>query len=154
MHLPPGFSGSVAGIVFALTIFPWAYYHKEHEAYNLDPKALPGAFEPILAKYLRAAEFAIGLATGSIVLLVGSSVFHGQGGHLPWFFASPLLLLAFCVVWGIAFMVRLIHNYEEYQHGNPHTAFAYSLSQALGFGSLFCFCTGYCWLIVCVTVLF
>jgi hypothetical protein len=53
-----------------------------------------------------------------------------------------LLLLALSVIWGIAFIVCLIYEYEDVQHGEPHTAFAYSLSQALGFGSLFCFCVG------------
>jgi len=102
-----------------------------------------GAFEPFLAKYIRVAEYVIGLATGSIILLVGSSALHGQGGHLPWFYASPLLLLAFCVIYGVGFMVWLIYNYEEHQHGNPHTRFAYSLSLSLGFSSLACFCVGF-----------
>jgi hypothetical protein len=108
-------------------------------------------FEPFLAKYIRVAEFLIGLATGSIVLLVGSSALHGQGGHLPWFYASPLLLLAWCVVWGIGFMVWLIFNYEHHQHGNPHTRPRYALSETLGFSSLICFVVGYVWLIFRVT---
>jgi hypothetical protein len=82
-----------------------------------------------------ASEYIIGLATGSIVLLVGSSALHGQSGRLPWFYASPLLLLAFCVIYGVAFMVWLIYNYEERQHGNPHTRFAYAFSLTLGFFS-------------------
>jgi len=65
-----------------------------------------------------------------------------------WFYASPLLLLAFCVIYGVGFMVWLIYNYEEHQHGNPHTRFAYALSLSLGFSSLACFCVGYLWLII------
>jgi hypothetical protein len=85
------------------------------------------------------------------VLLVGSSALHGQAGHLPWFYATPLLLLGWCVVFGIGFMVWLIFHYEDYQHGNPHTRFAYSLSETFGFSSLVCFGVGYVWLIIAVT---
>jgi hypothetical protein len=150
MHMPPGILGVLLGLAAPVVIFAMEYKSKKFESYNFDPRGVEGAFEPFLAKYIRAAEFIVGLATGSIVLLVGSSVLHGQGGHLAWFFASPLLLLAFSVVWGIAFMVWLIFSYEEYRHENPHTAFAYSLSEALGFASLFCFCAGYIWLIIAV----
>jgi hypothetical protein len=75
----------------------------------------------LLQKYLHLAEFMIGLATGSIVLLIGSSIFHGKDGHLPSFYASPLLILAASVLLGLAFMALLILNYEEVKHGNPHT---------------------------------
>lgn len=156
MHLPAGFSGALIGFFSPVVLLGLCYKSKRHGAYNLDPQGVRGAFEPILARYIRAAEFVVGLATGSIVLIVGSAVLHSNGhaGHLPWFFASPLVLLAFSVVWGITFMVWLIFSHEEYQHGNPHTALAYSLSQALGFGALLCFCVGYFWLVVCVTASF
>lgn len=120
-------------------------------AYNLDPYGKSGAFEPLLQKYLRLAEFTISLATGSIVLLIGSSLFHGTDGHLPWFYASPLLILAASALLGVAFMAFLILHYEDAQHGNPHTAAKYSLNEALGFSSLFLFCIGYVWLIIEVT---
>jgi hypothetical protein len=120
-------------------------------AYNLDPKAKENAFEPFLQKYIRAAEFVIGLATGSIVLLVGSSALHAQGGHVPWFYASPLLLLGWSVIFGVAFIVWLIRSYEEYQHGNPHTKQIYTISETLGFGSVVCFCLGYILLVFLVT---
>jgi len=77
--------------------------------------------------------------------------FVGQGGRLPWFFASPLLLLTICVVYGIAFMVWLTYRYEQHQRGIPHTRFTYSLSLTFGFSSLACFSTGYIWLILKVT---
>ena len=113
----------------------------------MDPQGNVGAFEPFLARYIRVAEFIIGLATGSIVLLVGSSALHGQGGHLPWFYASPLLLLALCVGYGIAFMVLLSYSYENYRQGNPYTRGAYILNETLGFSALACFIVGYIWLI-------
>jgi hypothetical protein len=147
LHPPPGASGVITGVCIFLAIGTLAYATREPGPFNLDPQNRSGAFEPFLAKYLRVAEYVIGLATGSIVLLVGSSALHGQSGRLPWFYASPLLLLAFCVIYGVAFMVWLIYHYEEHQHGNPHTRFAYSLSLALGLSSLACFCFGYVWLI-------
>ena len=150
-QIPPGSSGLITGVGIFLAIGALAYVTRGPGPFNLDPQNRLGAFEPFLAKYVRASEYIIGLATGSIVLLVGSSALHGQGGRLPWFYASPLLLLAFCVIYGVAFMVWLIYNYEEHQHGNAHTRFAYSLSLSLGFSALACFCVGYVWLIFQVT---
>jgi hypothetical protein len=151
LHLFPGSAGLLVGLGVFLAVGLVAYFTRERGPFNLDPRAIPGAFEPFLAKYIRATEFIIGLATSSIVLLVGASAIRGQNGRLPWFFASPLLLLACCVVYGIAFMVWLIFHYEEHQHGNEHTRFAYTLSLTLGFSSLVCFCVGYVWLILRVT---
>jgi hypothetical protein len=150
-HPFPGFTGLMVGPMVLAVVGFISYLTKKHDAYDLDPKARPGAFEPLLLKYIRAAEFVIGLATGSIVLLVGSSALHAQGGHLPWFYASPLLLLGWCVISGVGFIVCLIHNYEEYQHGNPHTKLAYTIAETSGFGSLICFGLGYFMLIVLVT---
>jgi hypothetical protein len=87
-HPFPGFSGLMLGPALFGAIGACSYFTKIHEAYDLDPQGVKGAFEPFLAKYIRMAEFMIGLATGSIVLLVGSSALHGQGGRLPWFYAS------------------------------------------------------------------
>ena len=86
-----------------------------------------------------------------LLSLIGSSVLRGTNGHLAWFYASPLLVLAGCVLTGIAFMVSLVHGYENYQHGNPHTAKYYALNETLGFGSLGLFVIGYIWLIVVAT---
>ena len=152
-HPLPGFSGVVLGVSILVVTGLLAYFTKKKEigAYNLDPKGKAGTFEPILGRYLRAAEFIIGLATCSIVLLVGSSALHGNGGHLPWFYASPLLLLGLCVLYGVFFMVWLIYGYEMYQHDNVHTRFRYALSETLGFSALLCFASGYVWLIIAVT---
>ena len=150
-HFFPGISGVVIGALAAATIAPISYKTKKFENYNLDPHNKAGAFEPFLPKYIRAAEFIIGLASGSIVLLVGSSALHAPTGHLPWVYATPLILLCWCVLYGVAFMVWLIFNYEEHQHGNPHTRLAYTLSETLGFSSLLCFWLGYVWLVIAVT---
>jgi hypothetical protein len=156
-HPFPGFSAVILGPLSFGVIF--ALSHREHKGdrdpkdvkFDLDPLGKSGAYEPFLAKYLRVSEFIIGLATGSIVLLVGSSALHGQNSHLPWVYATPLLLLSFCVLYGAIFMVWQIYDYEMYQHGTPHTREGYALSEALGFSSLLCFGSGYIWLIVAVT---
>jgi len=150
-HPFAGLTGVVLGPLVFLAIWAICYYTKEHKSYNLDPKAVLGAFEPFLSKYIRASEFVIGLATGSIVLLVGSSALHAQGGRLPWFYATPLLVLGWSVVFGVAFIVWLIYSYEEYRHGNDHTDRIYATSQALGFSAVLCFCLGYIFLILLVT---
>jgi hypothetical protein len=147
-----GFWGIVTAVGVPVVIGAICYAtRRKTPAYNLDPLGKPGAFEPLLQKYLRLGEFTIGLATGSVVLLVGSSVLHGKDGHLPSFYASPLLILAASVLLALAFMAYLILSYENVQHGNPHTAKAYSLSETLGFSSLLLFCVGYVWLIIEVT---
>jgi len=138
-------------LIFGLTGAAF-YFTKKDQSYFLDPKGVPGAFESLLVKYIRAAEYSITIATGSIVLLVGSSALRVQGGgHLPWFFASPLLLLGWSVIFGVVFMVWQINRYENYQHGNPHTNLAYAISETFGYSSLACFCSGYMLLIFLVT---
>lgn len=149
-HPPPGSTGIVGGPAISVVLGCGLYFSKKSKAYNLEPKNVPGAFEPFLVKYLRVAEFIVGLATGSIVLLVGSSALHGQAGHLPWIYATPLVLLAWCVLFGVIFMVWLILNYEGHRHGNPHTKLAYTISETLGFSSLLCFSFGYFWLVLAV----
>ncbi len=152
MRLPSGFSGIITSLVVPVLL--WCVFYSQRKkirAYNLDPQGRPGAFEPLLQKYLHLAEFTIGLATGSIVLIVGASFLHGKDGRLPWFYANPLLTLAGSVLAGIVFMAFLILSYEEVQHGNPHTAFAYAAIQTAGFTSLLLFIVGYVWLIVAVT---
>jgi hypothetical protein len=150
-HIPPGIGGLLVGFGVFIGIATYANLRIAPGEFHMDPKGEPRAFEPFLARYIRAGEFIIGLATGSIVLLVGSSALHGQGGRLPWFYASPLLLLALCVVYGIAFIVWLIYKYESNQHGEAYTRFAYILSLTFGFSALVCFIVGYVWLIFCVT---
>lgn len=124
--------------MIGVAIFPaiWCYSYKikKFETYDLDPQGKPGAFEARLANYIRATEYLLGLATGSIVLLVGSSALHANG-RLPWVYASPLVLLAFAVIYGILFMGLLILNYESVQHGKAHTRLEYSRSEALGFST-------------------
>ena len=147
MHLFPGSGGITVGLLSPVVIGVICYKNKKHDLYNFDADGSPGAFEPFLAKYLKLTETVIGLAAASIVLLVGSSAFRGQSGRLPWFYASPLFLLAFCVLWGIIFSFWMIFHYELYQHDGLHSKFHYALNETLGFSYLFCFVAGYAWLI-------
>jgi hypothetical protein len=151
LHPFPGFSGSVCTVGIGLAVWFERRSSKQFPAYNLGPGGDPKAYEPILARYIRFAEFLIGLATGSIVLIVGSSTLHGQNGHLPWFYGSPLLLLGGSVLYGLLFMATQLVTMEEALHGNPHTAFSYALNETFGYSSLICFLAGYVWLVFAVT---
>jgi hypothetical protein len=142
-------------LVVALPLAIWVGLYslrKKIQSYNLDPMGMEGTFEPLLQKYLHLTEFMIGLATGSIVLLVGSSVLHGKDGHLPKFYRPPLLLLAASVLFGLVFMATLILSYEEWQHNNRHTALAYASIETFGYSCLILFVIGYIWLIWAVTI--
>lgn len=117
----PGFGGILAVVGIAAGIHVVVYEKsKEYAAFTFEAQGKPGAFEPHIARYLRLAEFVIGLASGSIVLLVGSSVFKGNNGRLPGYYASPLLLLGACVLFGIIFMLWIQFWYERSQHGVPY----------------------------------
>lgn len=150
-HLFAGFSGAVCTLTIGVTVWIERRRSKQAEKYNLGPGGDPKEYEPILARYIRFAEFMIGLATGSIVLIVGSSALHGQGGHLPWFYASPLLIICGSVVYGLLFMAAQLVTMEESLHGNPHTAFSYALNETFGYSCLLCFLIGYIWLVFAVT---
>jgi hypothetical protein len=151
MHLFPGFGGLLVGLVLFFGLWLTACLATPAGSFTFDPQNRPGAFEPRLAIYVRAGEYIVGIATGSIVLLVGSSGLHSSG-RLPWLYASPLVLLALCVIYGVLFMVLLAYNYEMFLHGNPYTRFQYVRNQALGFSALACFCAGYSWLVVAIII--
>jgi len=148
----PGFSGVVVVVVVALVVgatvskLSWQY-----QAFTFEPRGVVGSFEPILTRYFRLAEFTIGLASGSIVLLISSSVFRGNGGHLPWFFASPLIVLGACVLFAVGFMIWIKFWYEQFQYGVEYRRFAYCVTKTLGISSAFYFCIGYIWLVVAAT---
>ena len=149
-HFFPGFSGTVCVVAIGVVVWIQRRISKKFSTYHLGPGGSAKEYEPILVRYIRFAEFMISLATGSIVLIVGSSALHGQGGHLSWFYASPLLLLGGSVIYGLLFMAAQLVTMEEALHGNPHTAFSYALNETLGYSSLICFLTGYIWLVYAV----
>jgi hypothetical protein len=159
-----GFPGLVAGgltfliawILSWLWLWPnldvswWGNFVLNH-AYNFEPPDEKGSFEKLLANYLDIAKVTIGLASGSIVLLVGSASFRSTG-LLPPSFASPLCLLAISILYSVFFMVFEMLNYEDYRHETgTYSRFKYSRNMGLGFGGLVSFCVGYMWLIFIVT---
>jgi hypothetical protein len=151
-NLFAGFYGIVTGlVVFAIMSLFTCLGTKGKSTFDFDAGGEKGAFEKLLATYLDISKFILGLASGSIVLLVGSSAFR-EAGRLPSSFASPLFLLVLNILYGLLFIVLLTVNYEAYRHKTfPYTRFKYARNQALGYGSLLCFCVGYVWLIFIVT---
>jgi hypothetical protein len=151
IHPFPGASGIFVGFFVPCLLWAFFYRSKKAPSYDMDPKGVVGAFEPFLARYLRLSEAIVGLSTGSIVLLIGSSVFHSQSGHLPWFYASPLFLLAFCILYATLFSSWIAFQYEGYRHGDKYMKYGYAITETLGFSSLVCFVLGYMSLIFAVT---
>jgi zinc transporter ZupT len=102
--------------------------------------------------YLDITKFVLGLAAGSIVLLVGSVNFNQSNARSLKPYASPLFLVAMSIIYGVLFMILLALNYEHHlHHPNSYTRFQYTRNQSLGFGSLVCFCISYIWLIAAAT---
>ena len=148
----PGFSGVLVVLAVALVVGAIVYkLSYRYQAFTFEPRGVPGSFEPILTRYFRLAEFTIGLASGSIVLLVGSSVFRGTGGRLPWFFASPLIVLCASVLFAVVFMIWIQFWYEQFQYGVEYRRFAYCVTKTLGISSASYFCIGYIWLVFATT---
>jgi hypothetical protein len=148
-----GIWGITAGLLIFLITWLIVCLRTEGASFIFDVQGEPGTFEKLLAIYIDLAKFVLGLAAGSIALIVGLSASR-SGGRLPESFAAPLFLLGLSIICGILFMVFLVLNYEHYRHhGNTasYTRFKYTRNQALGFGGLSCFCAGYVWLIVIAT---
>jgi hypothetical protein len=146
-HLRPGIPGLLLGLAFFVGLWVFTYSHfknKELNSFNFEPGG-KGTFSPLLEKYLWLSQFVIGLASGSIVLLAGTSIFKSSG-KLPWEYTSPIVLLALSVVYGLCFLAFLFRDYESFLHGFEYAAVAYSRNLALGFSSLFSFAIGYLWL--------
>ena len=149
----PGFAGIAVSICVFAVIWGFTAIKVGKGPFNMDAHEEKAAFEPLLSNYLDIAKFVLGIASGSIVLLVGSSALHVDKG-LPTTFASPLFVLAFCILYGVLFMFFLMFDYEDYRHRigqSTYTRIKYSRNTALGLSALVCFCTGYAWLIVIVT---
>jgi hypothetical protein len=146
-----GFPGVATGLCLQLAMLGVVHWKTgKKESFQMDADGESG-FEKLLLLYVDVTKFVLGLATGSIVLLVGSSAFHA-GGRLPDSFASPLFLLALSVLYGILFMTLLTLDYESYRHNRlSYKRSKYVPNQAFGFGALLCFFAGYTWLVVVVT---
>jgi hypothetical protein len=148
-YMFPGTSGLLTSIIVPSVMWSIKQWKTPQGAFTFHPEH--GTFEMRLANYIRAVEFMLGLATGSVVLIAGSSALH-SAGKIPWQFASPLTLLAFCVVYGLFFMVLVIRDYEEFLLSDNYTRARYIVNNTLGFSSLICFCAGYLWLVLAVGI--
>jgi hypothetical protein len=144
----PGF---LTGLTIFLLCYGFAWVRvkkpKEGFSYTFEPDRRPGSFEPVIARYTKLAEVIIGLATGSIVLLVGTNgLRNGINTKLPSSYGPPLVLLAMSVVFIVTFISLCSYTYEEWQHHKNYSHHKYRLNVALGFAGLFCFGIGYLWL--------
>ncbi len=148
----PGFLGIAASLGVLAVVWLIVSLRTKGTSFRFDPGGVAGEFgRTLLPMYLDMAKFIMGMAAGSIVLLVGSSNFYLQAGSRSLrSFTSPLFVVAMSIVYGVLFMTFLVLNYEHDRHHpdlNSYTRFKYVRNQALGFSSLACFCIGYWWLV-------
>jgi hypothetical protein len=151
-----GFPGVATAVILFAVIWLVVFLRTKGKTVVFDPATRPGEFgKRLLPMYLDITKFVLGLAAGSIVLLVGSLNFNQPSARSLKAFASPLFLVAMSIIYGVLFMIFLTLNYEHHLHhpNDPHsyTCFKYTRNQSLGFGSLVCFCTSYIWLIAAAT---
>jgi hypothetical protein len=149
-----------AGLATALGLFAvlWfvVFLRTKGESFTFDPGGNDGEFgKSLLPMYLDIAKFVLGLAAASIVFcLFGSSNFGQSNAHPLRSFASPLLVVAMSIIYGVLFMIFLVLSYEDHRNrpnSNSYTRFKYTRNQAFGFSALACFCVGYTWLVVAAT---
>jgi ATP/ADP translocase len=141
----PGVRGLLTAICIFIGCFLTACINLRPDVYRFEARG-PGSFEAGLARYIRLVEIILGLGTGSIVVLAGSSILR-SGGKLPGAYGSPLVLLAASVVCMVSFIALLIYYYEESLHDpNFYSHHKIRLVTALGFSGLLCFALGYIWL--------
>ena len=152
----PGFPGLATAAVLFAVIWLAVYLKTRGQPVVFDPERKHGKFgKRLLPMYLDITKSVLGLAAGSIVLLVGSLNFNQSKTRNLKSFASPLYLVAMSVIYGVLFMILLTMNYEQHLHrpNDPHsyTRFQYTRNQSLGFSALLCFCVSYIWLIAVAT---
>ena len=152
----PGFPGVATAVGLFALIWLIVYLKSRAQPVVFDPGGKHGEFgQRLLPMYLDITKYVLGLAAGSIVLLVGSLNFNQSNAHALRSFASPLFLVAISIIYGVLFMVLLALNYEYHLHhpNDPrsYTLFKYTRNQSLGFGSLICFCISYVWLVAAAT---
>ena len=148
-HLVSGGAGLVVGVIIFSIIWFITYLRCPFASITFEPRG-PGSFDSRLGNYTKAAETIVGLASGSVVLLAGSSVLR-TNSHFPASFSSPLVLLGVSVVYAVLFIAFLTRFYEYFLHfPDSYTKFKYSLVQALGFSSLCCFSLAYVWLAMAI----
>jgi hypothetical protein len=152
----PGLPGVATAVGLFALIWLIVYFKSRGEPVTFDPLGKHGEFgKRLLPMYLDITKFVLGLAAGSIVLLIGSQSFNQSNGRSLKPFASPLFLVAMSIIYGVLFMVLLAMNYEYHLHhpNDPrsYTRFKYTRNQSLGVCALLCFCISYIWLIAAAT---
>jgi hypothetical protein len=153
----PGFPGVAVALGLFALIWLIVYLMSRGQPIVFDPGGKHGEFgKRLLPMYLDITKFVLGLAAGSIVLLVGSLNINQSIAHPSLrSFASPLFLVAMSIIYGVLFMIFLALNYEYHLHhpndSRSYTRFQYTRNQSLGFGALVCFCVSYIWLIAAAT---
>lgn len=123
------------------------FAYRGYGGFVMDAYGDAESFEPILSKYLKLAEIAITLASGSIIALIGAYLLRGNSQHLPWYFATPLFLMVFTILYSVTFSVWIVAKYEAWKHHKRYSRNEYIVSNTLGFSGFACFVIGYVWLI-------
>ena len=142
----PGFYGIASGAVIFLVLWAFCYCSLGPGPFEMDPKGEKGAFLPIFDIYKDVAKLVIGLASATIAALIGTAILHEkpEAEPLSTSFASPLNLLALCILCGVFFLVFLARDYEAYRHGTKeYTRSKYSINLSLSYSCLSCFVAGY-----------
>jgi heme/copper-type cytochrome/quinol oxidase subunit 3 len=156
-NLFPGFPGLATGLGLFVSIWLIVYLKARGQPVIFDPAGKHGEFgKTLLPMYLDITKTVLGLAAGSIVLLVGSMSFNPMSGRRSLTaFASPLFLVAMTIIYGVLFMILLALSYEHHLHHpnqpGAYTLLRYTRNQSLGFSALACFCISYIWLIAAAT---
>jgi len=118
--------------------WPDAYFvhYEKGDGRELPLSAQTATFEPMLRNYIDVAKLLITVAAASIAF--------GGGQSPPRFVLIAKLVLAFSILYGVAFTSLLQFFYDDYcQNVRCYTPFRYSLIQSLGFSALTCFIGGY-----------
>ena len=155
--LLPGFPGIATSLgLFAIVWLTVWLRTKPPSSNYFESEGEEGEFgKRLLPIYLDITKLILGIAAGSIVLLVGSSnLVQQSGGRSLKSFASPMFMVAMSIIYGVLFMTLLVLNYEHHRHNpasNSYTRLKYARNQSLGFSALSCFCIGYAWLVVDAT---
>jgi hypothetical protein len=98
--------------------------------------ARTGTFAPLLGNYIDVVKLLITVAAASIAF--------GGGQNPPKPVLIAKIVLAFSILYGVAFAALLQFFYDDYcQNVRCYTPFRYSLIQSLGFSTLACFIGGY-----------
>jgi hypothetical protein len=143
----PGLPGIATALGLFAVIWLFVSLRTGKNPVVFDPGGKHGEFgKGLLPMYLDIAKFVLGLAAGSIVLLVGSLNLNQTNARPLRSFASPLFLVAMSIIYGVLFMILLVFNYEQHLHRpelHSYTGFKYTRNQSLGFSALACFCVRY-----------